>query len=190
MNSRYDRLATHVAGISETQIDDVEDILRQIKRLAKEKGVILQLVDADRVTGKEHLELASYHAQKAFQQKTPTSNSLEIETLLYATGQRQIDKALALMGIALKTKNVAIIVLYSLTKPTNLSELFKEITRILKGPQSNEVFNMTPEKEKELIQLFKIAPEELQTCSIQNLIIERMAMLELAKRPPTEILKS
>lgn len=190
MTPRYDNLTTHIIGISETQIYDVEDVLRQIKRLAKEKGVILQLVDANRVTGKEHLELASYHAKKAFQQNSQISNSIEIETLLYATGQRQIDKALTLMGITPKTKNVAAVVLFPPVKPTNLSELFQEIIGLLKGKQSKKVFNLTSEKERTLIQLFDITSEELRTGSTHDLIIERMGMLELTKRPPTEILKS
>lgn len=190
MTSRYNNLTTHVIGISDTQICDVDDVLRQIKRLAKEKGVILQLVDANKVTGKEHLELASYHAKKAFQQNSQISNSIEIETLLYATGQRQIDKALTLIGITPKTKNVAVVALFSPAKTTNLSELFQKIVSLLKGNQSKTVFNVTPEKEKDLIQLFDITSEELKTGSIHDLITERMGMLELTKRPPTEILKS
>ncbi|MFX0211060.1 MAG: KEOPS complex subunit Cgi121 [Candidatus Hodarchaeota archaeon] len=187
MTSRYDNLITHVIGISETQIYNVEDIIQQINRLAKEKGVILQLVDADRVTGKIHLELASYHAKKAFQQNSQISNSIEIETLLYATGLRQIDKALKLIGITPKTKNVAVVILLSPTNSSNLSELFQEITSLLKGNQSNMVFNLTSEKEKALIQLFDITSEELKTGSFEDLIIERIGMLELTKRPPIEI---
>lgn len=188
MTPRYDNFTTHIIGISETQIYDVEDVLRQIKRLAKEKGVILQLVDANRITGKEHLKLASYHAKKAFQQNSQISNSIEIETLLYATGQRQIDKALTLMGITPKTKNVAVVALFPPHKP-NLSEIFQEIISLLKGKKSKKVFNFTSEKERTLIQLFEITSEELKTGSTHDLIIERMGMLELTKRPPTEILK-
>ncbi|MFQ6125344.1 MAG: KEOPS complex subunit Cgi121 [Candidatus Heimdallarchaeota archaeon] len=190
MTFNYGNLTTHIIGISETQINDVEDVLRQIKRLATVKGVILQLVDANRVAGKEHLKLASYHAKKAFQHNNQISNSLEIETLLYATGQRQIDKALTLIGITPKTKNVAVIVLFPPDKSTNRSELFQEIINLLKGKQSKTVFNLTPEKERALIRLFDISTEELKTGSIHDLIIERMGMLELTKRPPTEILKS
>lgn len=184
----YETLTTHIVGVSEVQIDDVNEVLRQIKGLMKEKDIILQLVNADRITNEEHLQVASYHAQKAFQQNTATSNSLEIETLLYATGQRQITKALARVGLTPQTKNVAAII-YAPPNITNLSELIQEVVSILKGTQSDKVFALTPKKEKDLMQLFEIIPVELQTASLHELIIERMAMLELAKKPSQEISK-
>ena len=183
----YGKLLTHVIGISEAQIVDVPTLLQQIKQLATKNDIILQLVDANRVVNKEHLQVASYHAQKSFQQKTATSNSLEIETLLYATGQRQIAKALTLIGISPKTKSVAAIICCS-PKITILRPV-QEILSILNGKESDIVFNMTPKKEKELIKMFEITLEELKSASIPELIIERMALLELTKKPSQDISK-
>jgi len=181
----YDKLMTHVIGISEAQIEDVTILLQRIKQLASKNDIILQLVDANRVVNKEHLEVASYHAQKSFQQKSATSNSLEIEILLYATGQRQIAKALTLMGISPKTKNVAAIICCSPT--IDISSPVQDILRILNGKKSEIVFKMTPDKEKELINVFEITLEELKSTSIDELILERMALLELTKKPSQEI---
>lgn len=183
----YGKLQTHVIGISEAQIEDVPTLLQRVKQLATKNDIILQLVDANRVINKEHLQVASYHAQKSFQQKTATSNSLEIEMLLYATGQRQIAKALTLMGISPKTKNIAAIICCS--SETNISRPVQEILSILNGKEADIVFNMTPEKEKELIKMFEITLEELKSTSIHELIIERMALLELTKKPSQEISK-
>lgn len=182
-------LKSQVFGISNVQIENVAEILKSINQLVQKKEVILQLVDADKVAGEEHLQIASYHAQKAFQQETPTSNSIGIETLLYATGQRQIAKALTLMGITTQTKNVAVII-YSPPPITNHSELVQASVNILKGTQSKKVLELTPQKEKTLIQLFEITPEELQNASLPDLLIERMAMLELTKKPPIDSSKS
>ena len=175
-------LKTDIIGISDVSINDVPVILKQTNQLAKTYGVHLQLVDADKITGKTHLQIASYHAQKSFRQDTATSNSIELETLLYATGQRQIAKALTLMGISTQTKNIAVVIL----SPPNFnkhSELSQEIELILNGNQSIKVFILTPNKEQTIIQLFNITPMELQITSITDLVIERIAILELTKKP-------
>lgn len=180
MNVSDNRL-THIIGITEAQIEDVPVLLQRIKQLAIKYDISLQLVNADRVATKEHLQVASYHAQKAFQQKTATANSLEIETLLYATGQRQIAKALTLMGISPNTKDIAAIICCSPT--ITISEPVREMLDILKGKEADFVLQMTPKKEKALIKMFEITLEELKSASTYELILERMALLELTKKP-------
>ncbi len=181
-------LTTDIIGISGVSIKDVAVILKQTNQLAKTYGVHLQLVDADKITGEAHLQIASYHAQKSFRQDTATSNSIGLEILLYATGQRQIAKALALMGISIQTKNIAVVIL-SPPHFNKHSELIQKIELILNGIQSINVFILTPNKEQAIIQLFNITTTELQITSITDLVIERIAILELTKKPPIDLSK-
>ena len=130
--NEYGTLVTHVIGISDVQITDVKEILNQIRNISKVNGLIIQLVDAQKVASEEHIQIASYHAQKSFQQKTASSNSIEIETLLYATGQRQIAKALSYMGITPQTKSV-IVIIYAVPEITNFLHPIQEIEHLLKS---------------------------------------------------------
>jgi len=54
---------------------------------------------------------------------------------------------------------------------------------ILNGNQSIKVFILTTNKEQTIIQLFNITTKELQVNSIADLVIERIAILELTKKP-------
>ena len=61
------------------------------------KGV--QLARADRVYGVDHLRHAARLAERAVAEGRARSADLPTETLLYAAGERQVGKALALLGL-------------------------------------------------------------------------------------------
>ncbi len=52
------------------------------------------IVNAEMVHGMVHIESAVEHAERAFSQKMNRSRDLEVETILYLTGERRIEKAL------------------------------------------------------------------------------------------------
>ncbi|MCG7845347.1 MAG: hypothetical protein MIO90_07955, partial [Methanomassiliicoccales archaeon] len=62
------------------------------------------LMDADKVCGPDHLESAVIHARRAFEQGTAASNTLGMEVMLYASGERQISKAKKKMGLHQETE--------------------------------------------------------------------------------------
>lgn len=63
------------------------------------RGKPIQLVRADRVYGAEHLAHAAALAARAVAEGRARSADLATETLLYAAGERQVSKALALLGL-------------------------------------------------------------------------------------------
>ncbi len=80
-------------------------------RRASELEAEVVLMDADKVCGMEHLDSAVFHARRAFERKTNASNTLGMEVILYASGERQISKAKKKMGLHQDTERVALIVL-------------------------------------------------------------------------------
>lgn len=75
--------------------------------LARVRGTRIQLLRADRVYGRDHLVHAAGLAARAFEAGRARSNDIATETLLYAAGERQIGRALALVGLHDGARDVA-----------------------------------------------------------------------------------
>ena len=58
-----------------------------------------QIFDADSISSVKHIELAFFHAQAAFKEKTNLTNSLKMEFLLRAAATRQIKIAIDRCGV-------------------------------------------------------------------------------------------
>ncbi len=59
----------------------------------------LQFLRADRVYGRDHLVVAARAALRAFERGRAKGGSLPVEAVRYAAGERQIGKALSLLGL-------------------------------------------------------------------------------------------
>lgn len=73
----------------------VSDLLR----LAEVNDSEVLVVRSDLVFGSDHLRSALYHARKAFEGGRNVSASLAMETLLYASGERQLNSAIRKMSV-------------------------------------------------------------------------------------------
>ena len=93
-----------ILGFSNVKIEDPNSLLEQFRTEIKTP---IQFFDARFVAGKQHLYFAAVNALNAFIKKTNISNNLAVETLLYASGQRQIKKAVKMLGITQKTTEIA-----------------------------------------------------------------------------------
>jgi tRNA threonylcarbamoyladenosine modification (KEOPS) complex Cgi121 subunit len=90
-------------------IQNVDSFLGKIIKYRKEKELIIQAFNADVIYGKEHLASSFKHAKRAFKNKTNSTNSLEMEILLYSSGERQLKLAIPKMGVVSGNSNIAFI---------------------------------------------------------------------------------
>jgi KEOPS complex subunit Cgi121 len=90
------------------EIENIDDFLEKINSFAKENNVMIQVFNSDLIFGEKHLISAFKHAQRAFDTKRNTTNSLEMELLLYAAGERQLKIAIPKMGIKKGNSNIAL----------------------------------------------------------------------------------
>jgi len=67
---------------------------------ARVAGTEVLVLDGSMVFGKDHLAAAMYHAARAIEQGTNASDSLLMETILYASGERQLGSATKKMGVS------------------------------------------------------------------------------------------
>jgi len=177
----FNKQAT-IAGFKNVRIKDVDEFFHAVK--AETENACVQFFDASLVAGWEHLFFAALNALNAFKGKVNISNSLAIETLLYASAQRQIKEAVKLMGIKTTTDRVVVLVLAENQQQT--SAVLNKVSKLLKGERDDSVVELTDDKIDGLKEFFKISENEvkakvkrkgLEKQAVAELVIEHMALL-------------
>lgn len=174
-----------IAGLKDVKIDDAEAVLNQIRRETK---IQVQIFDAKCVASWQHLYFAALNALKAFRDKLNISSSLAVEALLYASGQRQIQKAVDMLGVKLKTRNVAVLIIAD--SGDEARETLNRVSKTIGGEFDDSVMEVTAEKYPSLKSLFEISNHEIEAQTERKnlekealiyLIIEHGALLLVTK---------
>ena len=66
------------------------------------------VASADMIFGMDHLRTALYHAERAIEDGTNSSDSLAMETLLYASAERQLSTAIRKMSVSDQTEEIVV----------------------------------------------------------------------------------
>ncbi|MCX6651423.1 MAG: KEOPS complex subunit Cgi121 [Methanomassiliicoccales archaeon] len=143
-----------------------------LKRASTMK-VEVALLDADKVCGADHLSSAVLHARRAFERGENASNTLSMEVILYASGERQISKAKNKMGLRQGTERVAVVLL-------SLGDL-DQVLSDLGLRRDDSLLDCTLEKGA----AYGIDPAELRTLGetlLPELVLEKVAFVDLIKR--------
>ena len=159
-----------------------EEFLKS-NRKENQEAVEVQFFDADLIAEQDHLYFAIVNALQAFHNKTNISKSLAMETMLYASAQRQIQKAIQRSGIKPETKNMATIIIAE--NPNQIKNMQKAINTCVDLEPDEKVLEMSKFKEQKIAKTFQITDLEVtavmknknRTDTIVNLVIERVALL-------------
>ena len=171
-----------IVGFRDIKIKDVDKFFQDSKD--KTNNVCVQYFDASLIAGWEHLLFAALNALNAFKSKVNISNSLAMETLLYASAQRQIKEAVRLIGIKPNSSRVAVLILAE--TPKQASAVLNVVSKLLGGRRDDSVIDLTEDKVADLKRLFRISNMELdakterkgaEKQALANLVIEHMALL-------------
>lgn len=134
-------------------------------------GSEVLVIDGAMVFGKDHLRSALYHATRAMHEGTNSSQSISMETLLYASGERQLSAAIKKMSVSEDTEEL---VVARLTKDAFEPE-----------PSWTIMPEMPGEVDIERLKSFGISSEELDTVDrgkAHELVLERVAAVDITKR--------
>jgi tRNA threonylcarbamoyladenosine modification (KEOPS) complex Cgi121 subunit len=160
------------------QIDNVDTFLTNLSNYALKNKVGIQVFDADMVYGTLHLRSAFEHAKRAIKQKSSTTNSLEMELLLYTSGERQLKLAIPKVGI--KKGNVHIAFLFFSKKSNIDPRVINKIISINKFHIDNSVL----QGDIQTLRNFGIRENEIKTVTkakYEDLILEKVAMVDVIK---------
>jgi tRNA threonylcarbamoyladenosine modification (KEOPS) complex Cgi121 subunit len=173
---------TEITGFRNVKIEDAKEFL---KRIHKEKlsNVETQFFDAKFVASWEHLYFAVLNALTAFKNKENISKSVTMETLLYASSQRQIRKAMELLGIKSETSEIALLIIGQ--NPETVKSALPIISASVDVQHDDTVLELSEEKRRIIQKAFGISDLELKTVmkkdglekALINLVIEQMALL-------------
>jgi tRNA threonylcarbamoyladenosine modification (KEOPS) complex Cgi121 subunit len=171
-----------ITGYRNIRINDCTKFL-EIAQKDLPQSVWIQFFDARFVATWEHLFFASINAITAFRNKYNISKSLAMEVMLYASAQRQIRRAITLLGVKQTSANVAVIIISE--KPDSVEMALSIISKNLGVEADETVLVINKEKMACIRDLFDITGEELEAGlekgdverALVNLVIERMALL-------------
>jgi len=164
-------------------INNIDLFVQQLLAFSKEEDLVIQAFDARVIFGKDHLFSATTHAKRAFQQGTNATNSLALEILLYAAGERQIQKAIKKIGVKKGKQQIVFIVTDSVNQKRKGNLDSGVIHRLLK------TFHLTVAEEalkgdRDTLKRFGIPDHELSTVAEEKygeLILEKVALVDVIK---------
>jgi tRNA threonylcarbamoyladenosine modification (KEOPS) complex Cgi121 subunit len=171
-----------IVGFKDVRIKNVDKFFQKVKN--EIGSFCVQFFDASLVAGREHLRFAALNALNAFRSKINISSNLAMETLLYASAQRQIKEALKVIGIKPNTNRIAVLVLTE--NRGQASAALKAVSKLLGGIRDDSVVELTDDKMADLKRLFEISNVELEAKkdrpdaerqALADLVIEHMALL-------------
>jgi tRNA threonylcarbamoyladenosine modification (KEOPS) complex Cgi121 subunit len=153
-----------------------------LKSHRKQKSALeLQFFDADLIATPEHLYFAVLNALQAFKAKTNCSKSVAVEAMLYASAQRQIQRAIEHIGVKPERCNLAVAVVGGDEKM--IENQLSALTVYFGCAPDASVLQLTEPKKQRIRLAFQVTEMEMATqktpaeAALVDLIIERMALL-------------
>ncbi len=147
-----------------------KSVMQRLLDTAEEAKAEVLIVDGKFVFGREHLASAIFHAHRAIVEGRNSSKSLAMESLLYASGERQLNAAIKKMGVSDSTSSIVVVHLGG-------------------GPLSpSGEWTPLPENlvtDKERLAQYGITETELQTVDpgrFSDLVLERVASVDVIKK--------
>jgi len=171
-----------IAGFKNVQINNADVFFKEIRE--KTHNACVQFFDAILIAGPEHLRFAALNSLNALKNKLNISNSLAMETLLYASAQNQINDAIGQLGIKPGSRQVAVLIIAE--SQDKAFRIFDTIAKLLPGKRDDSVIELSSKKVDGLKGLFRISNLEIETKTqikgaekeaLLDLIIEHMALL-------------
>jgi KEOPS complex subunit Cgi121 len=184
---RLEEFGKHVliAGFRGAKILEVEEFLKTVK---SEVGTVeVMFANAELIATWQHLYFAVLNALNAFKSGYNISKSLAVEVLLYASAQRQIRKAVEILGIKPATSKIAAVIINDAAYRTKLA--FSKIAKIIGGKRDDTILELSGEKIETIRGVFDISESELEAVigksgledAIIKLVLERVALLAVQR---------
>lgn len=146
------------------EIASVGETLNQINSI-KRDGEIIQLLNADAVAGRRHIEHGVNQAFLAFDRGENLANDLSVEICLRCSAQRQISKAFDLLGLKEGSMNLCAVLIDCDDYTNELSSLFE---------RDDEVLLADIDALKEI---YSIDDDELEIMDVEDILIDRISRL-------------
>lgn len=164
-----------IAGFKDAKIGDVELLFGTVRsKLSNIEAV--QFFDAKLIATWQHLYFAAVNALTAFASKSNISNNLAMETLLYASAQRQIKKATDSMGIKSRTTDIAALVLAE--SENSAEDALRLVQSLISAKRHDAALEITQQKFMSIRRFFAISDVEF-SAELRKKGLEKEALVDL-----------
>jgi tRNA threonylcarbamoyladenosine modification (KEOPS) complex Cgi121 subunit len=171
-----------ITGFRSVDVEDAEEFVKAVREETPQ-GSWVQFFDAELVATWQHLYFAVLNALIAFRNGKNISKSVAMETVLYASAQRQIRKALQFIGVKRDSANVAVVIMGE--NPASIKELLSAVSKRVGVEPDDSVLEVSRKKVQCIHKAFGITTQELETVAkkgdnereLVDLIVERVALL-------------
>jgi KEOPS complex subunit Cgi121 len=164
-------MSHRIAG-ARGKITDPESILHKAQEWTKAHGGDVLLADALTVFGRDHLESAALHAERARETGATVAHSLGLEALRYLAGERQVRDAIRIAGIHPGTERIAIVLFGDADIETLIASL---------GWTRDDEVLEADGKDLALLGLGATALATVSPDRVADLALERTALLDVEK---------
>lgn len=159
--------------------DEVDELLKKISEIDQKLGTTSQIFKSSCIAGPEHLLHSARLALTASATGINFASSLGVELACWTSAQRQIGRALSIVGITKSDREIALITIGF--SNDQVERAMNEILSELKIVRDDASLKINEEKTKVLLNTFSIPPILLKTYDIQKLVMERVALLALER---------
>jgi len=171
-----------ITGFRNVKIEDAEEFLKAIRKEQQENTAV-QFFNAELVATWQHLYFAALNALTAFRNKRNISKNVVMEVMLYASAQRQIQKAIELVGVKCDSANMAMVIIGE--TPASVKAVLSAVSKRIGAEPAETVLELSKGKMQSIRRAFDISEKELKTVmkknnleqALVNLVFERMALL-------------
>jgi len=155
-----------IAGFK-ANIKDIQETLETINNLSQcSNGCVIQLMNAKAIAGKKHLFHGIIHGLNAFLRGENLANNLGIEICVRVSGQRQISKALDILGLKKGKMDLAAVLINC---PDNT---LGELNKIFDRDDNVIIPDSTVLKD-----IYNVSDEELAILDIEDILIDQVSEL-------------
>ena len=172
-------------AFDKVNIQDPEHTLKQLRSINNQAEV--QLVKADLIAGPEHLLFAARNALYSFKGRRRRSKSLAVEFLLHLSCQRQIAKAIKLLGVDRDDSRIALV---ALSDSKDAIQALDRQSKLLVGgePDDSLIEIRSRQKMARLQRSYQVTSREVEgarfegetdSSVLKRLIVERSALLDI-----------
>lgn len=165
-----EKMMGHLLVGARGHVDDTASFLSKVQELFPYDVLCM---NAEMVCGREHVESALEHARRAIGNGTGSSSGLMMETMLYASGEKQLAKARDKMGLKVGTRQFALLFIGAGPDDEDMERL-----GLLRD---DAVLDFTTQKALN----FGIGSDELASVPenvARDLVLERVAFVDVIKR--------
>ena len=171
-----------ITGYRNLDIGNSKEFVKKIREKLPQKTWI-QFFDPSIIATWQHLFFAIVNAELSFKNGRNISKSIEMETLLYASAQHQINKAIKKIGIKTDSSDIAIVIVAN--EEEQIDEALLMISRCLEKKPDEAVIEFSDKKHENISKVFDISKKEIKAIlkddnirnAIRDIVLERMALL-------------